>query len=186
MDENWRNGVRDYWRIETQQGRRLWMFYTRKPRVVRTWGICVIYSELCTTSNFTFLRGASHPEELVTRAADLGLSAIAITDHNSLAGVVRAYAALKELRRSMDEITIRSTKRVDPSSREEIQGQDITLHGDHLPKLIIGARLILEDSDVDWVALPRDRKAYEALSRLLTLGKRRSEKDLVSFITRMF
>ena len=92
------------------------------------------YSELCTTSNFTFLRGASHPEELVTRAADLGLSAIAITDHNSLAGVVRAYAALKELRRSMDEITIRSTKRVDPSSREEIrEGQDITLHGDHLP-----------------------------------------------------
>ena len=136
----------------------------------------MIYSELCTTSNFTFLRGASHPEELVTRAADLGLAAIAITDHNSLAGVVRAYAALKELRRNMDEITIRSTKRVDPSSREELQGQDITLHGDHLPKLIIGARLILEDSDVDWLALPRDRKAYEALSRLLTLGKRRSEK----------
>ena len=45
-----------------------------------------------------------------------------------------------------------------------------------IPKLIIGARLILEDSDVDWVALPRDRKAYEALSRLLRLGKRRSEK----------
>ena len=152
------------------------VLHTAKPRVVRTWGICVIYSELCTTSNFTFLRGASHPEELITRAADLGLSAIAITDHNSLAGVVRAYAALKELQRNMDEITIRSTKRVDPSSREEIQGQDITLHGDHLPKLIVGARLILEDSDVDWVALPRDRKAYEALSRLLTLGKRRSEK----------
>ena len=77
------------------------VLHTAKPRVVRTWGICVIYSELCTTSNFTFLRGASHPEELVTRAADLGLSAIAITDHNSLAGVVRAYAALKELRRSI-------------------------------------------------------------------------------------
>ena len=101
------------------------VLHPAKPRVVRTWGICVIYSELCTTSNFTFLRGASHPEELVTRAADLGLSAIAITDHNSLAGVVRAYAALKELRRNMDEITIRSTKRVDSSSREEIQGQDI-------------------------------------------------------------
>ena len=96
------------------------VLHPAKPRVVRTWGICVIYSELCTTSNFTFLRGASHPEELVTRAADLGLSAIAITDHNSLAGVVRAHAALKELRRNIDEITIRSTKRVDPSSREEI------------------------------------------------------------------
>ena len=57
------------------------------------------YAELCVTSNFTFLTGASHPEELVTRAAELGLEAIAITDRNSLAGVVRAYAALKELKR---------------------------------------------------------------------------------------
>ena len=40
------------------------------------------YAELCVTSNFSFLRGASHPEELVTRAADLGLAAIAITDRN--------------------------------------------------------------------------------------------------------
>ena len=55
------------------------------------------YAELCVTSNFSFLRGASHPEELVTRAAELGLSAIAITDRNSVAGVVRAFSALKEL-----------------------------------------------------------------------------------------
>mgnify|MGYP003653593200 CR=1 FL=1 len=61
------------------------------------------YAELCVTSNFTFLRGASHPEELVTRAAELGLSAIAITDRNSLAGVVRAYSALKELRREFGD-----------------------------------------------------------------------------------
>lgn len=42
------------------------------------------YAELCVTSNFTFLTGASHPEELVTRAAELGLKAIAITDRNSV------------------------------------------------------------------------------------------------------
>ena len=48
-----------------------------------------------STSNFTFLRGASHPEELVTTAAALGLRAIAITDRNSLAGVVRAHQAAK-------------------------------------------------------------------------------------------
>ena len=41
------------------------------------------YAELCTTTNFTFLHGASHPEEMVTRAAELGLQAIAITDRNS-------------------------------------------------------------------------------------------------------
>ena len=57
------------------------------------------YAELCVTSNFTFLTGASHPEELVSRAAELGLSAIAITDRNSVAGVVRAFSALKELAR---------------------------------------------------------------------------------------
>ncbi len=44
------------------------------------------YAELCLTTNFTFLTGASHPEEMVTRAAELGLAAIAITDRNSLAG----------------------------------------------------------------------------------------------------
>ena len=61
------------------------------------------YAELCVTSNFTFLTGASHPEELVTRAAELGLAAIAITDRNSVAGVVRAFSALKELARLRDE-----------------------------------------------------------------------------------
>ena len=53
------------------------------------------YAELQVTSNYSFLQGASHPEELVTTAAALGLSAIAITDRNSLAGVVRAHVAAK-------------------------------------------------------------------------------------------
>ena len=137
------------------------------------------YGELCTTSNFTFLKGASHPEELVTRAAELGLSAIAITDQNSLAGVVRAYAALQEIKRSAtDDITIRSTKQLDHSSRQVTQGASIArpdIEG-QLPKLIVGTRLVLQDSTVHWVALPKDRKGYEALSRLLTVGKRRAPK----------
>ena len=137
------------------------------------------YGELCTTSNFTFLKGASHPEELVTRAAELGLSAIAITDQNSLAGVVRAYAALQEIKRSAtDDITIRSTKQLDHSSCQVTQGASIArpdIEG-QLPKLIVGTRLVLQDSTVHWVALPKDRKGYEALSRLLTVGKRRAPK----------
>ena len=55
------------------------------------------YAELQITSNFSFLRGGSHPEELVLRAAELGLSAIALTDRNTLAGVVRAHIAAKEV-----------------------------------------------------------------------------------------
>jgi error-prone DNA polymerase len=55
------------------------------------------YAELGVTTNFSFLRGGSHPSELVGQAQALGLAAIAITDRNSLAGVVRAYAKAKEI-----------------------------------------------------------------------------------------
>ncbi|HDR9474889.1 error-prone DNA polymerase [Burkholderia multivorans] len=54
------------------------------------------YAELFCFSNFTFLRGASHAEELAERAAQLGYSALAITDECSLAGIVRAHVAAKE------------------------------------------------------------------------------------------
>ena len=54
------------------------------------------YAELHALSNFTFLRGASHPEELVEAAVQLGYDALAITDECSMSGVVRAHAAAKE------------------------------------------------------------------------------------------
>ncbi len=54
------------------------------------------YTELQVTTNFSFLRGASHPEELVEHAVKLGYSEIAITDRNSFAGIVRAHAAAKK------------------------------------------------------------------------------------------
>jgi error-prone DNA polymerase len=53
------------------------------------------YAELQVTTNFSFLRGASHPEELAVRAAELGHHAIAVTDRNTLAGVVRGYLGAK-------------------------------------------------------------------------------------------
>src|SRR5574343_1543088 len=55
------------------------------------------YAELHCLSNFSFLRGASHPEELVAQAAAQGYAALALTDECSLAGVVRAHLALKAL-----------------------------------------------------------------------------------------
>ncbi|MEP6749337.1 MAG: error-prone DNA polymerase [Bacteroidota bacterium] len=54
------------------------------------------YTELQTTSNFSFLRGASHPEELIIQAIEYGYPAIAITDRNSFAGIVRGHAAAKK------------------------------------------------------------------------------------------
>ncbi|SNR87494.1 error-prone DNA polymerase [Puniceibacterium sediminis] len=137
------------------------------------------YAELCVTSNFSFLTGASHPEELVLRAAELGLDAIAITDRNSLAGVVRAYSALKTLRKEAHEaLRIRSSHQIDTCSRQEVGSpQDLAVPTMRkLPRLVIGARLALRDCPVDWIALPTDRAAYERLSRLLTRGKRRADK----------
>ena len=161
--------------------------------MVRAGGIRMIpYAELCVTTNFTFLTGASHPEELVTRAAELGLTAIAITDRNSVAGVVRAFSALKELTRQRDEAgadtgaaqggpEIRSRKVTAHSSRQSVPhfpGETAApaLPDHPLPKLIPGARLVLADSPVEWLALPTDLAAWSCLTRLLTLGKRQAAK----------
>ena len=150
------------------------------------------YAELCTTSNFTFLTGASHPEELVTRAAELGLTAIAITDRNSVAGVVRAFSALKELERQRLEAQasataaqegpmIRSQRVTDHSSRQTVPhftGDTAApiLPDTPLPRLIAGTRLVLTDSAVEWLALPTDLTAWSRLTRLLSLGKMRAPK----------
>src|SRR5690606_30702533 len=56
----------------------------------------MVYAELQVTTNFSFLRGASHPHELVERAAVLGYRAVAITDRNSFAGIVRAHVAAEK------------------------------------------------------------------------------------------
>ncbi|NND49428.1 MAG: PHP domain-containing protein, partial [Rhizobiales bacterium] len=53
------------------------------------------YAELSALSNFSFLEGASHADEIVTQASALGLTAIAITDINTLAGIVRGHVAAK-------------------------------------------------------------------------------------------
>lgn len=104
------------------------------------------YAEIGITTNFSFLRGASHPQEYVHQAADYGLSAIGIADHNTLAGVVRAYAELKN-----------------PELKTT-------------PKLLIGARLVFIDGTPDMLVYPRDRAAYGRLCRLLTKGKLLAEK----------
>ena len=53
--------------------------------------------ELCIKSNFSFLNGGSHPEEYARRAVDFGLEAFAITDHNSVSGIVRAHTEIKKI-----------------------------------------------------------------------------------------
>src|SRR5438105_1252199 len=110
------------------------------------------YAEFDVVSNFSFLRGASHPDELIYRATELGYKAIAITDHNSLAGIVRAFDACKQ----------------------------VIEQGGRPPKLIIGARLTFTDGTPDLLVHVMDRAGYARLCRLLTIGKRRTEKGQCS------
>ena len=74
------------------------------------------YAELHALSNFTFLRGASHPEELVETAAKLGYEALAITDECTMSGIVRAHSAAKEfgLRKLIigSELSLRSGRKL--------------------------------------------------------------------------
>jgi error-prone DNA polymerase len=108
------------------------------------------YAELVAATNYSFLRGASSPAEMVFQAAALGMAGIGIADRNSVAGVVRAWAAVKRARNS-----------------------------DALPanfKLITGARLVFSDGTPDIVAYPKTRFGWGRLTRLLTVGNMRAEK----------
>jgi error-prone DNA polymerase len=105
------------------------------------------YAELHCLSNFSFLRGASHPQELVERAHELGYGALAITDECSVAGVVRAHEAFKKLPREKTPL------------KKLIIGTEITLEGG--PKLVL---------------LATDRTSYGHLCALITRGRMPVEK----------
>jgi error-prone DNA polymerase len=105
------------------------------------------YAEIGITTNFSFLRGGSHPEAYVHRASELRLPVIGIADHNTLAGVVRAY---KELGNPLVK---------------------------YKPKLLIGSRLVCMDDTPDILVYPANREAYGRLCRLLTRGKRGDDTD---------
>ena len=112
------------------------------------------YAELAVTTNFSFLRGASHPGDFVARAAHLNYAAIGIADRNSVAGIVRAYDAWRQL-------DTEKLKELGAAAR---------------PKLLVGARLAFRDGTPDILAYPRDRAAYGRLCQLLSKGKLRAPK----------
>ena len=105
------------------------------------------FAEFAVTTNFSFLRGASHPEEYVARAYELGLAGLGIADRNSFAGVVRAHLFARE---------------------NEIAPEVL--------RIAIGTRLVFCDGTPDILAYPRDRAAYGRLTRLLTRGNLKAQK----------
>ena len=107
------------------------------------------YAEIGITTNFSFLRGGSDPRAYVHEASRLRLPVIGIADHNTLAGVVRAY--------------------------KELENPEV----EHKPKLLIGSRLVFIDGTPDILVYPRDRAAYGRLCQLLTRGKRGIDAEKV-------
>ena len=105
------------------------------------------FAELAAMTNFSFLRGASHPEEMVARAAELGLAGIGIADRNTLAGVVRAHVFARE-------------------NKAALMGM----------RVAPGVRLAFDDGTPDLLAYPKDRAAYGRLCRILTAGNLRAPK----------
>jgi len=107
------------------------------------------FAELVAATNYSFLRGASHPGDMVSEAVRLGMRGIGIADRNTVAGVVRAHVALKE------------------ASGPE-PARDF--------RLVVGARLVFRDGTPDIVAYPATRYGWGRLTRLLTAGNRRATK----------
>jgi len=105
------------------------------------------FAELIAATNYSFLRGASHPAQMVGRAHALGMAGIGIADRNTVAGVVRAHMAWREI-------------------GGEAGGF----------RLAVGARLAFADETPDIVAYPATRHGWGRLTRLLTLGNRRATK----------
>jgi error-prone DNA polymerase len=105
------------------------------------------FAELSAMTNFSFLRSASHPEEMVARAVELGLAGIGIADRNTLAGVVRAHVFARENAAAMAGM-----------------------------RVVSGARLAFVDGAPDALVYPKDRAAYGRLCRILTAGNLRAPK----------
>ena len=132
------------------------------------------YAELSALSNFTFLTGGSHPEEYMHRAALLGIRAIAIADHNSVAGIVRAFAAARDIAHQVEVRKQADRDPIGPPRPAHIpRPPSVPIY--HVPRLIAGTRIVLEDG-FSVTMLPRDRAAWGRLSRLITLGRRRADK----------
>ena len=131
------------------------------------------FAELNITSNFTFLTGGSHPEEYAEAAALMGLSAFAIADENTVAGIVRAHTQLREIARQVN--IRRAFGQVGPPGPARVTTFATSAHIFNIPRLLPAARIKLHDG-FSLTALPRNRRAWGRLCRILSRGRQRADK----------
>jgi error-prone DNA polymerase len=136
------------------------------------------FAELVAATNYSFLRGASHPSDMVGEAIALGHAGIGIADRNTVAGVVRAHVALKDARA---KIRAEAQDKDRPGESAADAGRRRAEAGAALPivaafRLVVGARLCFADGTPDIVAYPATRHGWGRLTRLLSTGNIRAKK----------
>ena len=142
------------------------------------------YAEPVAATNFSFLRGASPGPNLVMTALLLGQSGLGIADRNTVAGVVRAWSALRDLRE--DGVLAPEKIREGGSPGEYVWVEnpafaDLPFTEEQLRtraqafKLVTGSRLVFADGTPDIVAYPANRAGWGRLCRLLTVGNLKTE-----------
>ncbi|MEL6621031.1 MAG: error-prone DNA polymerase [Pseudomonadota bacterium] len=135
-----------------------------------------MFAELSITSNFTFLTGASHPEEYMNRAALLGMEALAIADDNSVAGIVRAHTESRVIARSVKERREFDAAHglIGPPKPDHLPDSPrVTITT--VPRLIPAARLVFLDAPPITV-LPEDRQGWRSLCRIISRGRLKADK----------
>lgn len=132
------------------------------------------FAELVAATNFSFLRGASHAEEMVTRAIALGLAGLGIADRNTVAGVVRAWSARKRIIADAQAAMLRDKQAREGPAAELTDAEKAAC----VPptRLLTGARLVFTDGTPDIIAYPATRRGWGELTKLLTVGNLRSVK----------
>ncbi|WP_031304683.1 error-prone DNA polymerase [Sphingobium quisquiliarum] len=131
------------------------------------------FAELVAATNFSFLRGASHASDMVSQAIDLGLKGLGIADRNTVAGVVRAWSALKRAPEKA-RANLLAAKKEAGQPLELTEEEEQACQNDL--RLIAGARLVFADGTPDIVAYPATRRGWGELTKLLTVGNLRSVK----------
>ncbi|ARM14454.1 MULTISPECIES: error-prone DNA polymerase [Rhizobium] len=124
------------------------------------------FFEIGARTNFSFLEGASSPEEMVLQAAHLRLGGLGIADRNSVAGVVRAHAQAEQIEeryKNRDAILAEAEK---TGKKERIF---------HPIRIQPGARLVFSDDTPDILAYPCNRRGWANLCRLLSAGNLKEE-----------
>jgi len=145
------------------------------------------YAELHCHTNYSFLDGASHPHELIERAADLGYTALAVTDHDGFRGVVRVHHAAKALgmpvvygtevgmpRESDSSIPPRSASSP-PLPKEDAKPRRGRIRRHH------GQKPETKPETDHLVLLAPDPVGYAALGRFVTRGQYRGRKDVPAY-----